>query len=138
MISQGIQGKSVDTLSLLAFLDMSLRPPNPPNPALPPKVPGPLRFHCWSFEDGTTTCVCCSSGFFSGHRESSAKTPKGLNHCRKHGLLLSSTCLLDPKIPEMKGVGCWRSPYSVTFLSRSSIRQGEQPLAWNPPGDAGH
>lgn len=45
----------------------------------------------------------------------------------KHGLLLSSTCLLDPKIPEMKGVGCWRSPYSVTFLSKSSIHQGEQP-----------
>lgn len=36
------------------------------------------------------------------------------------------TCLLDPKTPEMKGVGCWRSPYSVTFLSRSLIRQGEQ------------
>lgn len=37
------------------------------------------------------------------------------------------TSLLDPKIPEMKGVGCWSSPYSVTFLSRILIRQGEQP-----------
>lgn len=34
MISQGIQGKSLDTLSRLAFLDMPLKSPNPPYPCL--------------------------------------------------------------------------------------------------------
>lgn len=56
----------------------------------------------------------------------------------KHGLLLSITCLLDPKIPEMKGAG--EAATLLPFCAGAPFAKvgSLQTLAWNPPGDAGH